>query len=250
MKTHHKIGLAAAGIFAAAGIGLCTAAVVMGVNSGELSGGFRNWIRSSRGGELRTEKPQASFDAESIHNLELDLQYADMKIVETDSKKITLVLSGDTGDITYRQQGSTLEISDESEWVISFLKGKGKDTALRLEIPKGMQFHETEIEIGTGQLEIGYLDTGELSLECGVGDIICSGMIRRDAEINCGVGSITMELDQKESDFNYEIECGVGSIQVGNMSFDGLGTEQSIENKAAQTMDLECGVGDISIRFQ
>lgn len=249
MKTYHKIGLITAGIFAAAGIGLCTAALIIGINSGELSADLKKLMDRKRGSktETRTEE-EVSF--EDVSRLDIELGYADMEILEGESDKLRVVLTGSAQDIECRQNGETLMISDNREGLFSFLPIEENDVSIRMEIPKNAKFQETDIEVGTGELHAEFLDTGELSLDCGVGEIAFGGIIRKDADIDCGVGSISMNLAQSEKDFNYDIDCGVGDVRIGSQKFDGIGTERSIDNDAAWNMELDCGVGDIKITFE
>lgn len=261
MRGHHKAALIAAGIFGACGIGLCTAAMVIGINSGELQAdlqGLKNRVKDAGedfSDDLSSDAKQTadgvvqSFDDVSF--LDIELNYAGMEIHKGTGQEIRVTIPKEAdGKVRCRQKGDTLEISDNRKGLLSFLNSKDDSAQIYLTIPENMKFQATEIEVGTGELKIVYLDTEELVMNCGVGEIDFDGSVTGNADIDCGVGSISMKLAQNEKDFNYDIDCGVGSASIGEMDFlDGMGAERSVDNGAKQMMSVECGVGDIKIHF-
>lgn len=261
MKAHHKAALAAAGVFGAIGIGLCTAAMVIGISSGDLYADInrlKNRVEDagenlqekevSRGQKTENGMMQSFPD---VSSLKIDLNYAGMEIVTGTGSEVQVTIPEEAdGKVKCRQKGETLEISDKRKGLLSLFYSDENSAVIYLVIPKNMKFEKTEIDVGTGELTIESLDTEELVMDCGVGEIDFAGSITGNADIDCGVGTICMNLAQSEKDFNYEIDCGVGSASIGGMDFlDGMGAERSVDNNADQMMTVDCGVGDIEINF-
>lgn len=261
MKGHHRAAMIAAGIFGAAGIGLCTAAMVIGVNSGDLRSDIHQLKdRVEAAGAdvsfVSPEKEEQTADSTiqsytEVSSLDIELNYAGMEIVKGAGKEIQVTIPGEAdGKVKCRQQGDRLEISDNRKGIFSFMHSDTDDTRIYLSVPENVRFRETEIEAGAGDLNITDLNTQDLVMNCGVGEIQFEGSVTGNADIDCGVGSIYMRLAQSEKDFNYDIDCGVGSASIGGMDFlDGMGVERSVDNGADQMMSVECGVGDIEIQF-
>ena len=89
---------------------------------------------------------------------------------------------------------------------------------------------DASIDVGVGELTIGYFDGSELELEC-------------------GTGSLAIMVAGEEPDYNYELECGIGSIDIGGSSYSGLSSEHSVDNGAPHTISADCGLGEISLQF-
>ena len=53
----------------------------------------------------------------------------------------------------------------------------------------------------------------------------------------------------KRQDYNYKIQCGAGSVNIDGDQYSSLGVERKIDNRAARSMELECGVGTIEVQF-
>lgn len=84
-------------------------------------------------------------------------------------------------------------------------------------------------EVGTGQMDLSYLDSEELSMEC-------------------DIGQIKARLEGQEEDYCVETDCGVGRIQFGRYQTDMMEEEISM-NEGKRSAELNCGVGEIKITF-
>lgn len=253
MKTHQKIGMIAAGILAACGIGMCTAAAIVGVNSGELKEDLKRLLKIGAGteGHVAEHVSDGSLETFSgIQRLHINLDQAGLQVVRGASDKVQLGIQGNQKGIHCTQDGDTLRIREDEKSKIAFFHWNDHTSEICLEIPENVKLKKTEIDIGTGECYIEELDTEELNLDCGIGDVHFSGIIRGDADIDCGIGSLYMSLAQQEEDFNYDLNCGVGTAVIGGMEFDGLGTDKKIDNNAKQKMYVDCGVGDVEINFE
>ena len=69
-------------------------------------------------------------------------------------------------------------------------------------------------------------------------------------DIDCGAGSVTLNLEGKAEDYNYELDSSAGSIEIGeDIDLGGLSTEKSIDNGSKRTIEISNGAGSVEIRF-
>ena len=66
-----------------------------------------------------------------------------------------------------------------------------------------------DLQVGAGEVKMKTATVGTLNLECGVGACVYRGCVNEDIKVDCGVGSCKFELDNKESDFNYDVSCAL-----------------------------------------
>lgn len=109
---------------------------------------------------------------------------------------------------------------------------------------------ELSAEVGAGRLEANDMHAREVSLVIGVGDCVYEGTIEEELDAECDMGNITLSLNGKESDYNYEVECSAGNIDINGNVISALASERKIENGASRTFELECNLGNIEIYFK
>ncbi len=231
--------------------------------------------------DVKMEK-EASYPAEAIENLKIELEAGRFEIKEDtvdeiiirSSKKINISCDGD--DIVIKTP----------ERVVWFM-GMTEEHKVEIILPKGKEFHKIDLEIGAGELvaesllaknmdvevgagriEIKEFQCKESDLEIGAGEIVINsgkaeavntnvgmgnfqfkGSIEGDLDADCGMGNIDMELTGKEEDYNYKIDCGMGNVSIGNNSYGGAAANHKLDNHANSEFDLDCGMGNISINF-
>lgn len=246
MKRYQKAGLIAAGVFAAAGIGLCTAALIKGFGSGELSSELKKVIEGRQ--VVVEEMAEMTFDG--IDSLDIELEFGTLEIVESESGQFRVRKDKSAKMVGLEKNGSTMKIFNMRRGTGERILDGKRDAAIFLEIPPNTKLENTSIEVGAGTVYGEYLDTKNLSLNCGMGDITLNGNVSGNVKIECGVGSISLSLAQEEKAFDYDIECGVGSINAGSMVFEGLGTDQKISHNAGRNMEIDCGVGAVNVVFE
>lgn len=159
---------------------------------------------------------------------------------------------------------------------------------ITLKFPMGMKFDEVEIEVGAGIMEAYHIDardiettvgagalslyqskaqelsvdigagefcaqdmtSQEADLSVGVGSCSYAGSIARSLEAECNMGNIDLLLKGRESDYNYELECSGGNITMDSFETAAFAMEKEIDNKAADTFELRCNLGNISVHFE
>ena len=76
------------------------------------------------------------------------------------------------------------------------------------------------------------------------------GTVEKEVDIDCGAGSVTLNLEGKVEDYNYELDSSAGSVEIGeDIDLGGLSTEKSIDNGSKRTIEISNGAGSVEIRF-
>lgn len=189
-----------------------------------------------------------------------------MILEENESDTITVEVINDTyGDVSVREEGSSLEI-------VSTRKQKESKRTVKVSYPKETTFREAEISVDAGVLDLrsnfaansldiaigagefknsGSITAMEADLEVGTGTMELTGLDAREISGECGMGTMDLEVSGQKSDYSYTLECGIGSIQIDGDEYSGLAQEKQIDNPgASRYIDLECGIGTINVAFK
>lgn len=246
MKKFVKACLIIAAVLAVAGISFCIAGAVCGVDYEKL-----------RELPVYREKIQelvVTADAEGnefeetysgIRNLELDIGVTAVEITGSSDDMFHVYGSNLDSSFACFQDGDTLEIESERKGRLN----KKTEERIVIEVPEGTVFEEAELTVGIGELEADSLYCRDLSIDCGMGSVYVNGRVEGNCEIDCGVGEVSMNLENAESDFDYDIQCGIGEVILGETSYSGISREKEIDNHAGKNMDIDCGVGSVLLAF-
>lgn len=108
-----------------------------------------------------------------------------------------------------------------------------------------------EIGLGAGVLAVKEVSAKEKAvLGVGTGEMTVQRFDGGDLELDCGVGSISVVAAGKEGDYNYALSCGIGSLNLNGRDYSGLGNEQTIDNHASKKITMDCGIGEIELKFE
>ncbi|MDE6314493.1 MAG: DUF4097 domain-containing protein [Lachnospiraceae bacterium] len=108
-----------------------------------------------------------------------------------------------------------------------------------------------ECEVGAGNLEIEEIKAGNLKMKCEAGRLVGDSVhVSGNVNINCDAGLVELELEEKESSFDYDLSCSVGRITIGDDSHSGLAFSKTIDNKADRELKVECNVGSVIVDFE
>lgn len=232
MKRFTKVMLILAGVLGLIGVICMVVAFAMGLTTTHLWDMVENGqfsfdasdLEISIGGNMTTEQTIH----ETCENMEIDFDAGLLEIYYDDVEEIQVKCK----NIPYLEtkvKNGTLEIGKKSG--INIQWQNTEERRLTIILPKGMQFERVELEVGAGQAEV-------------------SSLITQKLEVEVGAGQVNVELKGNQNDYNYNIECGVGNVVVGEMSYAGLGAEQSVKNEGAtKEIHVECGVGQVRINF-
>ena len=207
--------------------------------------------------------------ASDVKDIKISIDFGEVSVV-TDSNLETIYCSyedvmfgeisedikGDTYDFKYDGEKSayvsnikgpefTIYIPEDFECEdISISVGAGNLTLSGDIISKGV----IDINVGAGNLEVSGWEAEDIKINCGCGNIEFEGKINSDFEAKLGAGNIEVELDGKEKDYDYYIDGALGNFSLNGRTSSGLVGSQKIKNDASKKIDIECALGDISIK--
>lgn len=106
---------------------------------------------------------------------------------------------------------------------------------------------ELSVNIGAGKFEVSDFSAQSLSVDCGIGSASLTGSLLQDADIECGMGEILLNLQGRESDYNYDVDCDLGSVYLNGNEYRSISLEKEIDNDAERDINLKCGMGNIDV---
>ena len=270
MRRGWKIFWIVCGAVVIVGLACCAAAWGMGVTTDMLHGRFSNgigWVR----GETRDS---GKYLAEDIRQTYTDVREIDVEIFagevnffSSSDNEIVVETEGISEDLGFKcyMDGDELKLTTKKKLFHMNNVGVG---SINVYIPRQMQFEEVSLDLAAGtpfveeicanslsvnvdagEAIIDDFDAKEANLECGAGTITAGGVVAQEIDMECGIGSITYTAVGCEEDYNYDIECGVGEVICGDSSYSGLGADKTIDNQAQKEINIECGVGSVTIDF-
>ena len=206
-----------------------------------------------------------------VENLKLDIGSSEVRIKTGTDDKIHVddsrMKTENAVQKTLSDDGKTLEITTKMR--SSFKNVRNVKGTLVIYLPKDYKFDQVDMEYGAATAEIDGLnakslkiesgasgctiknaDIEELDVETGAGSLDFYGTVEKEVDIDCGAGSVTLNLEGKVEDYNYELDSSAGSIQIGDdQEYGGLSTEKSIDNGRKRTIEISNGAGSVEIRF-
>ena len=267
MKKFTKGMLIAAGIFAAAGIGLTAAGGVMGASMSELTGvnSLKRILRMTEwdddhddyddiddddddrvehdGMEHSAEMGQKNMEPAAVGNesatdgIVYQLKYQPTKL-DIELKYDELILEeGDSFCVrVYDDNGKNVTVKESSDTIkVRSTKKLSKTRKVCISYPEDVKLQELEIEMGAGTVYLNRdIETEKLSVEMGAGEFDSKNPVTaEEADLEIGTGSMTFaDLSAKK----ISGECGLGELDLTM-----TGTQEDYN------YDLECGVGNLDV---
>lgn len=236
MKKFTKIALIIAAVFFFIGLFCVIGSIAMGFTWGKFSNMINEGKFSFDVGDIGDYD---SLDIEFGYG-KLEISYGDVNQVQIDQKNVK----------NYKcfVDERTLHIEGNLKSKIGIHNQDGKITIV---IPNNMSFNEVDMELGAGRADVTGLVAKKMNIEIGAGEMNIKNLDTEKLDAETGAGKLYAELVGSETDYNYNLESGIGKLKIGENTYSGLGTEQNISNpNAKRFMDMECGVGEIEIKFQ
>ena len=182
--------------------------------------------------------------AADIHNLDIEINAADLYIKEGDAFSVESNLK----HLEVEEKGDLLTIQETK-----IFTGTYSGAVLTVYVPAGTVFDSVNITTGASRLTIGNLTSGTLDFELGAGDVSIGSLVAtKSADIDGGTGRITITDGALK---NLDLDMGMGQLNLtsaltGNCQLD-LGVGQSnitlIGSKEDYKLDLEKGLGNITV---
>ncbi len=258
MKRFTKICLMLSLIFFSIGIVLCIA----GFCSGYSVSAFVEDVKAGRfsvGAEKVVEVFQECVDPENfegdegtqsftgVKELEVEADAASLRVLAYDGGEIQVEAVKPTENYQCRQKKDKLVIEDKDHSGSYFLSHPTPEITVYL--PRGLTLTSLTVESGMGDMELTGVRCEKLSIENGMGNLEFTGEIQKKGEIDCGMGNAELTLAGKKEDYAVEISCGMGSVELDGESYSGLGTDKKINKDAEKKLELENGMGNITVEF-
>lgn len=173
--------------------------------------------------------------------------------IEVDRGSVRVISSAQAEDISVRMKDETgrarCYLDDDKLKIEREFKGSRKEAKIEVIVPENYYFDKVEVEAGAAACEINGIVTRKLELQSGVSSMAFTGRVDEKLEVETGVGVTSIKLTGSREDYNYKIQCGAGSVNIDGDQYSSLGVERKIDNRAARSMELECGVGTIEVQF-
>ncbi len=184
---------------------------------------------------------------ENIHSLDIEFGYGFLEIKYGDVEKPQIKQKNVDKYRCYVEEG-TLHIEGNLKTKVGIANQDGEITIV---VPKNMVFQEVDLEFGVGKADVASLKANQVDVALGAGEMNITGLDTKDFDAQTGAGTLYAELVGKQTDYSYELECGIGQLKIGDSTYSGLGTERNISNQGAERFaDIECGIGEVEIKFQ
>ena len=269
-----------------AGVVFCIIALCLGVTFSQFEKAYPNGIGIMRKNyvsfdddwddddELDDTENVVSEEAFSgVENLKLDIGASEVRIKTGTDDKIHVDDSGmkteNAVQKTLSHDGKTLEITTKMRSSFSFKNVRNAKGTLVIYLPRDYKFDQVDMEYGAVTAEIDGLnakslkiesgasgctiknaDIEELDVETGAGSLDFYGTVEKEVDIDCGAGSVTLNLEGKVEDYNYELDSSAGSVEIGeDIDLGGLSTEKSIDTDSKRTIEISNGAGSVEICF-
>lgn len=207
-----------------------------------------------------------TYEFDSISSMDIELNYDELILRESEDRKITVTVDGDAADrVRVSTEGSELQIENKDDYrpeerTVTITYPAGTEfTEVSIDIDKGtaaleddLKAGEFSVSVGAGTLEnYGIVTAGQTDIEVGVGTVELTDLDADYIEAECGVGMMSLDVAGRKEDYNYRISCGVGSVLLGEDEFTGLGSTKKVDNNgASRKMQLECGMGTLEVDFE
>lgn len=289
MKKFTKFALGCAITCAAVGLGLSVAGLAMGaVSSGKdvladvldntLNSENMRWSVSvlrddedwddmdeewNHSASSRVENGFSIFEFDNFKNMDIELSADELYLRKYDGNGIRIETEENDDKVRVREDEDTLKIK-------SLTKMNG--TKITVYYPTSLDFNEVDIDVDAGSIYLeddismneldihvgagkmhsnGTITVNEIMIDVGTGNVEMKELDARILEAECGVGALNIGLVGTEADYSYKVECGLGRVHVGDETYSGISETAKVNNENAnRRMELECGLGDITVGWR
>lgn len=115
---------------------------------------------------------------------------------------------------------------------------------------EGVKAAKSNFDIGAGSADIRKTSFDEGDFTVGMGEVSMNGTISGNVNVDCGIGEIDLKLTGRQTDYNYAVTVGAGEVEIGDKEFSGLRNRTEVDYNSDNTMNVKCGMGEVSIDFE
>lgn len=202
------------------------------------------------------------YDAGAVREIELNLEYDSLILENGDQDGVVVKVENDS------KNNVEIAMDDDGLEIVSNHREDGR--TITVSYPEDMQFESVDISMGAGEVSVNsplkanemelmvgagafhsaeLLTAGEADLSVGAGEMTIDRLYAQEISGSCGLGQMTLGLSGTEKDYDYELEIGVGSISIGEQDYTSVAGEHVFGNQAGRSVELDCGMGTISVEF-
>ena len=134
------------------------------------------------------------------------------------------------------------KINDLTVWDLDFDGGVGENYFNNVIV-----LNEADFDFGVGETDMQGCEFVVSDFDIGVGEFYFKGKLTGDTNIDTGVGEVTMDIDGYREEYKINYDKGLGDVDINSGS--GSPTSSSYEPESIY-LDLDCGVGDVTINFK
>ena len=217
-----------------------------GENAGNPAGAAGNLPGSQArsGPAAMEEREDGSWHVTGVAEMDIEVDRGSVRVISSaQAEDISVRIKDETGRVRCYLDDDKLKI-ERGEF-----KSSRKEAKIEVIVPENYYFDKVEVEAGAAACEINGIVTRKLELQSGVSSMAFTGRVDEKLEVETGVGVTSVKLTGSREDYNYKIQCGAGSVNIDGDQYSSLGVERKIDNRAARSMELECGVGTIEVQF-
>lgn len=262
MRKIFKIGIISSIAFLTLGLGFLIAAVALGATWGQFVDAVDTHDFSLIHDNISEKIAKDKIYYSDVDSLDIELGAGTLEIKETDEDQIIVeILSDPSGIVKTGMEGDTLQLSTRPR------SAKNK-VGLCLYIPEDTSFTKADLKLGAAAVTVGSLDADRLDVKLGAGSFNGTGEITADrsewkvgvGELNldyldcgdlsmdCGMGSMSVTMADSQQDYRYEISCGAGMVAIGDDDYS-MGSHSFKGNDADDKISIKCGMGSVDVAF-
>lgn len=197
---------------------------------------------------------EQTVSSEDFEKLDIRTGSGDIEVVQGSSDQIIVRLDGkvstqiaDQVKLKVEPKGETLSLGIDMPDGIDF-GVRMMDTDLTVELPEKM-WSATEIDTGSGDIEVAGLQGDDVSIKVGSGDIHVEDIEAVTIDLKSGSGDISAER-YKASMMKFETGSGSVDLQDGEAELQGEASSGNIHLEAdelLQNADLRVGSGNVTV---
>lgn len=216
-----------------------------------------NMSSISRDSVVRIER-----EKNAIRSLEVKAKYGEVKINQWDEVDFGVENKTNKLEVKYEVIQGVLNISVSGKHGLSHHNGKvniyiPKDKLDNIDLSigagevecSGMSADHLKIEVGAGEGKIHYSEFGQCDIDVGVGELDIENTTVSGMNVDCGIGEVKAALNNAYTDFDYNLKVGAGEIELGAQTYEGLSNSVKLSNGAGKVMDIDCGMGEVTVKF-
>lgn len=158
------------------------------------------------------------------------------------------IVTGDAFHVTELNGNDYQAYIEDANYIIT--GSTTYDNHIVVTVPEDYSFESVTLTAMGGVITATGIHTQELLTSCDKGVINYSGTIDKNGNVEQLHGKTVLNLEQKQSDFDYEIHYTSGHVNISEEVYAGINGTQTIDNNAEKTLLVHSTMGSVSVLFE